>query len=111
MLRSALLLLIPALSAIPSRANQSQPALEAATVYQQLQNPQVLEKSFHLENMVLKRDRVTVTFTNGVVYLPAPVAGKVRSAVFIGSGKFQSAPPPVNFEQENVCLLYTSRCV
>jgi len=102
MLRSALLLLIPALSAIPSRANQSQPALEAATVYQQLQNPQVLEKSFHLENMVLKRDRVTVTFTNGVVYLPAPVAGKVRSAVFIGSGKFQSVPPPVNFEQENV---------
>ena len=52
--------------------------------------------------MVLQRDRVTITFTNGTVFLSPPVGGKVRSAVFIGSGKLQATPPPVAFEQDNV---------
>jgi len=45
---------------------------------------------------------VTITFTNGIVYLSPLIAGRVRSAVFIGSGKLQAAPPPVAFEQDNV---------
>ena len=51
---------------------------------------------------MLQRDRVTITFTNGIVYLSPPIAGKVRSAVFVGSGKFHAMPPPVASEQDNV---------
>ncbi len=51
---------------------------------------------------MLQRDRVTITFTNGTAYLSPSVAGKVRSAVFIGSGKLRATPPPVAFEQDNV---------
>ena len=76
--------------------------VDAAPLYQQLQNSSVLEKSVHLENLVLQRDRVTITFTNGIAYLSPPVAGKVRSAVFIGSGKLQATPPPLSFEEDNV---------
>jgi Peptidase family M1 domain len=71
-------------------------------LYQQLQNSSVLEESVHLENAVLRRDRVTITFTNGTVYFSPLVAGKVRSAVFIGSGSVQATPPPVAFERDNV---------
>lgn len=100
--RSTLLLLtfIPGwISVLPG---QSQPAMDAVSIYQQLQNAAVLEKSVHLENLVLQRDRVTITFTNGIAYLSPPVAGKVRSAVFIGSGRLRATPPPVASEQDNV---------
>ena len=50
----------------------------AAALYQQLQNPSVIEKSAHLENMVLQRDRVTITFTNGTVYFSPLVAAEAR---------------------------------
>jgi hypothetical protein len=89
------------LSSIPVLAQTQQP-LEAGPLYAQLQNSSALEKSLHLENLVLQRDRATITFMNGLVYLSPPVGGKVRSAVYIGSGKFQAAPPPVAFEQDNV---------
>jgi Peptidase family M1 domain len=75
---------------------------EASAVYRQLQPSSLSDKSVHLENAVVHRDRVTLTFTNGTIYFAAPAEGKVRSAVFIGSGKFQASPPPVPFEQENV---------
>lgn len=81
---------------------QAELPADGATFYQQLQNASVLEKSAHLENVVLQRDRVTITFTNGTVFFAPPLAGKVRSAVFLGSGKLQASPPPVPFEQENV---------
>ena len=82
---------------------QSSPAPDSvANLYQQLQSFGPSQKSAHLENVVLHRDRVTITFTDGTVYFPPPVAGKVRSAVFIGRGEFQAPPPPVLFEQENV---------
>lgn len=74
----------------------------AVALYQQLQSSSAFEKSVHLENAVLKRDRVTITFTSGFVYLSPPVAGNVRAAVFVGSGKIEATPPPFPFEQENV---------
>lgn len=92
-----LLSLAVKLSAQPSQATDP-----AAGFYQQLQAPYIFEKSFSLENAVLRRDRVTITFTNGVAYLSPAVAGSVRSAVFVGSGKIQAAPPPVPFEQDNM---------
>ena len=71
-------------------------------MYQALQSSFIIEKSVHLENARLQRDRVTVTFTSGMVYLSPAIGGKVRAAVFVGSGKIQAAPPPVPFEQQNV---------
>ncbi len=100
--RSASFLLVLILGLISTLAAQSQTPLDAASLYQQLQNSSVLEKSVHLENLVLQRDRVTISFTNGIIYLSPPVAGKVRSAVFIGSGKLQATPPPVASEQVNL---------
>jgi len=90
------------ISLTPVRAQSLQPPDAAAALYQQLNNSSLLTKGVHLENVALQRDRATVTFTNGTVYFPEPVAGKIRSAVFVGSGKFQAAPPPVAFERENL---------
>ena len=67
------------------------PISDATAIYQKLQNAGVLEKGVHLENVVIHRDRVTLTFANGTAYVSPAVAGKVRAAVFIGSGTFQAA--------------------
>jgi Peptidase family M1 domain len=100
--RWAPLLLVFVLGSTSTLGAQSLPTLDAAPLYQQLQNSSILEKSVHLENVVLQRDRVNITFTNGTVYFAPLVAGKIRSAVFIGSGTFQASPPPVAFERDNV---------
>lgn len=82
---------------------QTSPPPDATTaLYQQLLTSSAIDKSAHLENVVLQRDRVTITFVNGTVFFSSPVAGNCRSAVFIGSGKIQAAPPPVAFELDNV---------
>lgn len=100
--RHAPLVLVFVLGSTPVLSAQSQQPPDVAALYQQLQNSSVLEKSAHLENLVLQRDRVTINFTNGTVYFSPLVAGKVRSAVFIGAGRLQATPPPVAFEQDNV---------
>ncbi len=80
-----------------------QPAFDpAAALYRQIRNSSAIERSGHLENVQLRRDRVTINFMEGTIYFSAAVAGKIRSAVFIGSGTFQADPPPVGFEQDNV---------
>ena len=79
-----------------------QPAEQPANLYRQLQNASALDKVIHLENAVLKRDRVVMTFREGLVYFSTPVAGKIRSGVFIGSGTVEAEPPDLNFEKENV---------
>ena len=84
-LRSAPFVLVFILGSISVLLAQSQPRSDSSALYQQLQNPSVIEKSAHLENVVLRRDRVTITFTNGIVYFSPLVAGKVCSAVFVGS--------------------------
>jgi Peptidase family M1 domain len=100
--RSVPLLLILSPVLISTLAAQSPQSADATLLYQQLQNSSASERSIHLENMILERDRVTMTFTNGLIYLSPAVAGKVRSAVFVGSGKFQAAPPSASFEHENL---------
>jgi hypothetical protein len=92
----------------PVAAQAPQPPDAATVLYQQLSNSSAISKNAHLENVALQRDRATITFTNGTVYFPEPVAGKIRSAVFIGSGTFHASPPPVAFEQENVRRLLKS---
>jgi hypothetical protein len=76
-------------------AQITQPPDAAIALYQQLNNPSAIEKSTRVEN-------VTLHFTAGTIYFPSPAAGKVRSAVFIGSGKLLAAPPAIAYERENV---------
>lgn len=59
------------------------------------------------ENLVLKRDRVQMTF-NGTFYFEAPVAGRVLGAVFVGMGNFRAEAPPLDFERDNVRRLLKS---
>lgn len=82
---------------------QAPPASESVTrLYEQLQSSGAPDKSMRLTNVVLHRDRTVIKFIDGIIYLPSPVAGKMRAAVFIGKGEFQAPPPPVQFEQENL---------
>ena len=60
--RSVLLLLILSPVLISTLAAQSPQSADATLLYQQLQNSSASEKSIHLENMILERDRVTVVF-------------------------------------------------
>jgi len=71
-------------------------------LYGQLKEFALGFRSVRAENLVLKKDRVTITFRDGTLYFPAPVEGKVRSAVFIGAGFIQAAVPPNDFERDNV---------
>jgi Peptidase family M1 domain len=54
-----------------------------------------------VSNLVLKRDRGTMTFT-GTFYFAAPVEGRVTGAVFEGQGVFHADVPPLAFERANV---------
>jgi hypothetical protein len=63
-----------------------------------------------VEQMVLKRDRVTMTFT-GSFYFAAPVAGKVTGAVFVGEGSLKADAPPSDFERDNLKRLIGAELV
>jgi len=54
-----------------------------------------------VENVALTRDRVQFTF-NGTFYLEAPIAGRIRGAVFIGAGKVHADVPDSVFERDNL---------
>jgi hypothetical protein len=54
------------------------------------------------QNVVLMRDRAQITFATGTFYFAAPVAGKVRGAVFIGQGNFKAEVPNSPFERDHV---------
>lgn len=83
----------------PARADDTP---DPTALYRQLKAFSLGNDSIRAENVVLQKDRATITFHDGIFYFPAPVAGKVRGAVFIGSGSFKAQPPPSNFERENV---------
>ena len=104
--RFVLVFLLAPISALIAQV--AQPTDLSTALYQQLRSSSVIEKSTHLENVVLQRDRATINFTNGTIYFPPAAAGKIRSAVFIGSGTFQASPPPVAFEQDNLRRLLKS---
>ncbi|MGA7410634.1 MAG: hypothetical protein WBW33_09110, partial [Bryobacteraceae bacterium] len=57
--------------------------------------------SAKVDNAVLKRDRIEMTF-NGVFYPEQPVEGKVRGAVFVGSGTVHIDPPNIPYERDNL---------
>ena len=84
-------------------AHSDQPAAgRGAAVYGNLKAFALGHRSVRAENLVLKKDRVTITFRDGMLYFPAPIEGKVRGAVFLGTGSFQASVPPNEFELNNV---------
>ena len=89
------------LASCPTLLAQVEP-VSPATLYQQLQAVSATDKCIELENAVLKRDRVTFTFVNGVVYFAPAVAGKVRAGVFVGEGRLQAPPPAVDSERDHL---------
>ncbi len=52
-----------------------------------------IAESFHVENVVLKRDAAVLTLRDGVVSFTPPVLGRVVMAVFRGEGEFTFTPP------------------
>ncbi|MGO9088716.1 MAG: M1 family metallopeptidase [Candidatus Sulfotelmatobacter sp.] len=88
--------------AVPAGATSGPATGESAVVYGQLKAFSLGFRVVRAENLVLKKDRATLTFRDGVLYFPAPVEGKVRGAVFLGTGSFQATAPPNEFELNNV---------
>ena len=78
--------------------NESTP-VKGKTIYDQIRACSMAGGSADVSGLVLKRDRVTMTFT-GTFYFAAPVEGKVNTAVFIGSGNLHADPPPSEFEKK-----------
>lgn len=87
-------------------AGQASPAQDSASaLYKQLRNAATLTSGVHIENLVLVRDRVKIDFTAGMMYFPAPAAGRIRSAVFVGFGTIHASPPEGSFEKANLLRL------
>ncbi len=80
-----------------------QSAVVPAPLYQQLKAFVLTGGSADVSNLVLKRDRVDMTFT-GTFYFMAPVEGHVTGAVFIGQGTVHAdvPPSPSDFEKDNL---------
>jgi hypothetical protein len=84
----------------PSSAGQS-PSFGARTIYEQTRALTLSGAAADVSNLVLKRDRVAMTFT-GTFYFAAPVDGRVTGAVFVGQGTMRAEVPASEFEKENV---------
>ena len=63
-----------------------------------------------VSNLVLKRDRVSMTFT-GTFYFAAPAGGRVTGAVFVGQGTMRADVPNSQFERDNVKRLLAAEAV
>ena len=87
---------------VPARGDDAPVSGRGAGLYRQLKAFTLGYRSVVAENLVLKKDRGTITFREGMIYFPAPVDGAVRGAVFIGTGSFHADVPPNEFERENV---------
>src|SRR5215213_6365966 len=87
------------------------PAQESGrTIYNQIKLFNLNGGRADVSGLVLKRDRVEMTFT-GTFYFSAPVEGKVTGAVFVGQGTFRAEVPPSKFEKDNVKRLLNSDAV
>ncbi len=80
------------------------------TIYNQLKAFELNGGKAEVAGLVLKRDRVVMTF-NGTFYFTAPVEGKVTGAVFVGQGTLKAEVPPSNFEKNNVKRLLNAEAV
>jgi len=75
-------------------------AQTGAKTYEELKAFRLSKNVLTVENMVIKKDRVEITFT-GAFYLAEAVAGRIPGAVFIGRGTLRAEALPIPFEREN----------
>jgi hypothetical protein len=75
--------------------------LAAKSAYDQINAFSLGGGKVDVTNLVLKRDRVVMTFT-GTFYFATPVGGATTGAVFVGQGTFAAEAPPVGFEKLNL---------
>src|SRR5712692_2060104 len=73
----------------------------AASVWNALSAPAMdPAKSAHTENVVIVRDRIHITLTDGTIQFTQPINSFVFGAVFHGSGRVQLEPPnPIEAQQ------------
>ncbi len=73
----------------------------AASVWNALSAPAMdPAKSAHTENVVIVRDRIHITLTDGTIQFTQPINSVVFGAVFHGSGRVQLEPPnPIEAQQ------------
>jgi hypothetical protein len=72
------------------------------TIYNQIKPFTLNGGKADVSGLVLKRDRVEMTFTGTFYFTSAAAAGKVTGAVFVGQGSFKAEVPPSEFEKSNV---------
>jgi hypothetical protein len=94
-----------------SVAVQAQTTDPNAAIYEWLKKFELNGSSAPANNLVLQKDRAQITFSSGTFFFEAPVAGKVRSAVFLGSGKFYAEVPKSGYELDNVRRLLKADAV
>lgn len=70
------------------------------SLYNEIKQFKLGGRSVRVENFVLERDRMRMTFS-GDFYFAAPVEGRVYGAVFLGQGAIRAEAPGV-FERESV---------
>ncbi|HKY26848.1 MAG TPA: M1 family aminopeptidase [Pyrinomonadaceae bacterium] len=92
----ALMMLCP-----PSILAQDDLSAKGKAVYDQIREFSLTGGSVPAQSLVIKRDRVEITF-NGTFYFSGAVDGRVTGAVFVGNGRFSADVPPGDFEKANV---------
>lgn len=101
-MRTNLTILLIIVYCLPAKAfAQAAPLASAEEVWNVLANPGMdPEKSAHLQNVQIKRDRLNITLIDGVIQFVKPVHGVVFGAVFHGDGRVLLDPPnPIEAQQ------------
>jgi hypothetical protein len=80
---------------------QENDSAKARELYTKIKAFSLSGGSSETTGLVLKRDRVEVTF-DGTFYFMSPIEGRIVGAVFIGQGKFRAEVPSSEFEKDNV---------
>lgn len=97
----ALSLLLATVLAICRQPARAEDSAQGVSLYQALARFDLSGGTAHAENVVLKRDRVVITF-DGTFYFEPPLAGAIRGAVFLGKGSVHADAPNSVFERDNL---------
>jgi Peptidase family M1 domain len=87
-------ILVSLIVALFGFVSQSFPQNEADEVLGLLSKARLDRKqTFHVRDLTVRRDVLSITLNRGVIAFLEPVRGKVTGAVFIGSGEIVAIPP------------------
>lgn len=94
-------IVISLLIAMMGALSQSSPAPDADDILSQLSKIR-LDKTqiYHVRDMTIRRDVLTIALNRGLIAFLEPVNGKVTGGVFIGSGEIVAIPPDAIEKQQ-----------